>query len=54
MSVNYDLLLDPGASVPAWLINKFSAKGPLETFANLRKQLLLPKYRDALLPFIRN
>jgi hypothetical protein len=52
--ISYEIKLDPGASVPALLINLFSSKGPYETFCHLREQLKQPKYRDASLPFIRN
>jgi hypothetical protein len=39
--VEYILELDPGGTVPAWLLNLFSTKGPLETFANLKKKMSL-------------
>ncbi|HVM87046.1 MAG TPA: START domain-containing protein [Puia sp.] len=35
----YILELDPGGNVPAWLMNIFSTKGPLETFENLKQKL---------------
>ncbi|HEX4849914.1 MAG TPA: START domain-containing protein [Puia sp.] len=37
--LEYTLQLDPGGSVPAWVLNLFSTKGPLETFENLRKKM---------------
>ncbi len=37
--VEYFLELDPGGTVPAWLLNLFSTKGPIETFTNLKKKL---------------
>lgn len=37
--VEYILELDPGGTVPAWLLNLFSTKGPLETFASLKKKM---------------
>ena len=39
--VEYILELDPGGTVPAWLLNLFSTKGPMETFANLKKKMSL-------------
>jgi hypothetical protein len=54
IKINYELKLDPGAAVPAWLINMFSTKGPFETFSHLREQIQKPTYRDAILPFIKN
>jgi hypothetical protein len=54
IKINYELKLDPGASVPRWLINMFATKGPFETFSHLREQIQKPRYRDASLPFIRD
>lgn len=39
--VEYTLELDPGGTVPAWLLNLFSTKGPIETFSNLKKRMSL-------------
>jgi hypothetical protein len=52
--IDYQLHLDPGASIPGWLINMFSTKGPFDTFTRLHDQLKLPKYKNATLNFIRN
>jgi hypothetical protein len=38
--VEYILELDPGGSLPAWVINLFSTKGPLETFENIKKMMV--------------
>lgn len=40
LRVEYILELDPGGSVPAWLLNIFSTKGPLETFARLKQKMI--------------
>jgi START domain len=52
--IDYQLEIDPGASVPAWLINSFSTKGPFETFLHLREQIKAPKYRDANISFLKD
>jgi len=54
IKIDYRITLDPGAGTPAWLINMFSVKGPYETFSHVKEQLLIPKYRDAKLSFIRD
>jgi len=54
IKVDYRIKLDPGANMPAWIINSFSVKGPYETFTHVREQLQNPKYRDAKLSFIKN
>jgi hypothetical protein len=38
--VEYTLELDPGGSLPAWILNLFSSKGPLETFENIKKKMV--------------
>ena len=37
--VDYILELNPGGSLPAWVLNLFSNKGPMETFEKLRKKM---------------
>jgi START domain len=39
IQVEYQILVDPGGNVPAWILNLFIAKAPYETFRNLRKQV---------------
>jgi len=41
--VEMDLLVDVGGNVPVWLINMFSAKGPFNTFKNMKKELENPE-----------
>jgi hypothetical protein len=50
--VEYELQVDPGGSLPSWMVNMLSTKGPLESFKSLRKQLKNPKYANARLSFI--
>ncbi|MFT3823634.1 MAG: START domain-containing protein [Chitinophagaceae bacterium] len=50
--VEYTLQVDPAGSLPAWLVNLFAAKGPFETFKNLKEQLKKPAYANVKLPFI--
>ena len=37
--LQYILQVDPGGSVPAWILNTFATRGPLETFSNLKKKM---------------
>jgi START domain len=37
----YILELDPGGSVPAWVLNIFATKGPMQTFENLQHRMIM-------------
>ncbi|HXB32209.1 MAG TPA: START domain-containing protein [Puia sp.] len=37
--LQYILQIDPGGSIPAWILNSFVAKAPLETFSNLKRKM---------------
>ncbi len=54
VKVVYTLQVDPGGTVPAWLINLFAARGPFESFKNLRTQVKKAAYTQARLSFIKN
>jgi hypothetical protein len=38
--IDYTLELNPGSSMPAWVLNLFATRGPLETFENIRNKML--------------
>lgn len=54
VQIEYLLQVDPGGSVPAWLINMFATKGPFESFQKLRTQVKKSIYDNVYLPFIKN
>jgi hypothetical protein len=37
--VDYMLEMNPGGSLPVWVLNLFSTKGPLESFENIKKKM---------------
>ncbi len=37
--LQYILQIDPGGAVPAWILNNFATKAPIETFTNLKKKM---------------
>lgn len=39
LKLTYDLRIDPGGSVPTWLVNMAMADGPYVSFRNLKAQL---------------
>ena len=52
--VVYTLQVDPGGSIPSWLVNMFATDGPVQIFKKLRLQLQKPAYKDAKLVFIKD
>jgi len=48
----YVLEVDPMGTIPAWLINLFATKGPLETFKNLKVHVQKDKYKNTHYPQI--
>ena len=47
VKIEYTLQTDPGGLLPAWVVNMFSAQGPLETFKLMREFVNQPKYKNA-------
>jgi hypothetical protein len=37
--VDYILEMNPGGSLPVWVLNLFSTKGPMKTFENIKKKM---------------
>jgi hypothetical protein len=37
--VDYMLEMNPGGSLPVWVLNLFATKGPLESFENIKKKM---------------
>jgi hypothetical protein len=52
LDIVFTLHVHPGGSIPAWLINLFATRGPLETFRKLRSQVNKPQYKDASFLFL--
>lgn len=52
LDIVFTLHVHPGGSIPAWLINLFATRGPLETFRNLKSQVNKPEYKEASFSFL--
>lgn len=48
----YYIKTDPGGNVPAWLMNLFVDRGPVESFGGLRKLSLIEPYKSMKLDYI--
>ncbi len=53
VNCEYQLLVDPGGNLPAWLVNLAAVDGPFETIVNLREWVLKDKYQKTTFPFIK-
>ena len=53
IDVRFELSIDLGGDIPAWLINFAIDKGPFNTLLNLGKVVKTDKYRGQVLPFVK-
>ncbi|MGN6180922.1 MAG: START domain-containing protein [Mucilaginibacter sp.] len=44
--VEYSIHVDPGGSLPSWLVNMFADQAPVQIFKNLKNELHKPVYRS--------
>ena len=52
LKVEYFILIDPGGSVPAWMINMVAAQAPYYSFKTLKDIIHQKKFMSANVPFI--
>lgn len=52
--IDYTLEVDPGGTIPVWLVNLFATSGPVETFKKMKEQVKKTQYVNANLSFIDN
>jgi len=50
LQVEYSIQIDPGGSVPAWMVNMVCAEAPHESFMKLREKI--PHNKTVILPFM--
>jgi hypothetical protein len=53
VEANYELLVNPGGNVPAWIVNLAAVDGPYETAINMKKMLMKEKYQKAVVLFVK-
>lgn len=54
VQIDYTLEVDPGGTIPVWLVNLFATSGPAETFKKMKEQVKKSVYVNANLNFINN
>lgn len=54
IQIEYTLEVDPGGTIPVWLVNLFATSGPTETFKKMKAQIQKAQYVNANLSFIDN
>ncbi|GAB3695938.1 START domain-containing protein [Spirosoma flavus] len=52
LKIDYHCRLNPGGSLPPWLINLTAANGPYESFKLLRKTMQSPQYQGRKFKFL--
>jgi hypothetical protein len=54
IQVTYQLLVNPGGYVPAWLVNLAVIDGPFDTTLHFKDWVMKKKYQEAVVPFIKD
>ncbi|MDB5110770.1 MAG: hypothetical protein JWR67_1884 [Mucilaginibacter sp.] len=54
VKVEYAIHLDPGGSLPSWLVNMFAAEGPAKIFKGIKLQLQKRAYKNSALAAAEN
>ncbi len=53
VEIDYQLLVDPGGSLPAWLVNLAVVDGPFETMVGFKKFIVKDKYQKAKITYVK-
>jgi hypothetical protein len=54
LKVDYFIEIDPGGSVPAWMVNLVSAQAPYDSFKTLKDRIRQKKFMNAKVLFIQD
>lgn len=52
IEITFQMLIDPGGSIPAWLSNMFVSDSPYETLSGLRTAIVMDKYKGKTYNFL--
>ena len=54
LKVVFEMQVDPGKGIPAWLSNMFADESPYETMLSVKTELKKAKYQDRAYDFLKN
>jgi ribosome-associated toxin RatA of RatAB toxin-antitoxin module len=54
VKVEYSIHVDPGGSLPSWLVNMFATEAPMKIFENIKVELQKRNYKNIELAFVEN
>jgi hypothetical protein len=52
LQIHYSFLVDPGGTLPVWLVNLLAPVAPYQSFIKLRNSLQLPRYQGKNFEFL--
>ena len=53
VEIDYQLLVNPGGALPAWLVNLAVVDGPFETMVGFKKMIIKDKYQKAKITYVK-
>lgn len=53
VNLEYQLLVNPGGNVPAWMVNMAVVEGPFQSTKNLKDRVFLEKYQKTQFPYLK-
>jgi len=54
LKVEYTIHVDPGGSLPSWLVNMFATQGPVKIFEGIKVELQKRNYKNIELAYVEN
>ena len=54
LEVVFEMQVDPGKGVPAWLSNLFADESPYETMRSVKEEIIKPQYQNKQFDFLSN
>jgi len=52
VEITYQMHIDPGGSIPAWVLNMFIVDAPIDDLKAIRERVKMEKYENAKYDFL--